>query len=92
MKGSFSLIVHKYYFLFPGCLGNPPFISLHFFLAKRLNFFSLSFLAELGSGRAAEEEGGGRLWALAPEGSVSSSAAWGWTACFMAWLQRWSSS
>lgn len=52
-------------------------ISFHFFLAKRLNFFSLSFLAELGSGRAVEEEGGGRLWALAPEGPDASSAARG---------------
>lgn len=97
IKSSLWLIVHKYYFLFPGCLSNtiapsPCSSSFHFFLAKRPNFFSLSFLAELGSGRAVEEEGAGRLWALAPEGPDASSAASGWTAFSMAWLQRWSSS
>lgn len=66
---------------------------LHFFLTKRLNFFSFSFLAEAGSGGAAdEEEGAGRVWALAPEGPNGSSAAGSWTAFSMAWLQRWSSS
>lgn len=66
---------------------------LHFFLTKRLNFFSFSFLAEAGSGRAAnEEEGAGRVWALAPEGPDASSAAGSWTAFSMAWLQRRSSS
>lgn len=46
---------------------NGRFDLSHFFLAKRPNFFSLSFLLELGSGRAGEEvEGaGGRVWALA---------------------------
>lgn len=86
IKSLLWLIVHKYYPL----ISTP--LSSHFFLAKRLNFFSLSFLAELGSGRAAEEEGAGRVWALAPEDPDASSTARGWTAFSMAWLQRWSSS
>lgn len=66
----------------------PPTHLLHFFLAKRLNFFSLSFL--VGGGSETLEEG--RVWALAPEGPAASSAARGRTAFSMAWLQRWSSS
>lgn len=70
--------------------------SLWLIVHKYYFLFLLSFLPELGSGRAAEEEeeveGAGRLWALAPEGPDASSAARGWTAFSMAWLQRWSSS
>lgn len=41
----------------------------HFFLAKRPNFFSLSFLVELGSGVGGEGvKGAGRVWALASGG------------------------
>lgn len=89
------MIVHNNFFRIPGCLGNAqsPALSVHFFLAKRLNFFSLSFLAALGSGRAAEEVGAGRLWVLAPEGPGAASSAGGpWTACSMARLQLCSSS
>lgn len=95
IKNKWYVIVHNNFFRIPGCLGNAqsPALSVHFFLAKRLNFFSLSFLAALGSGRAAEEVGAGRLWVLAPEGPGAASSAGGpWTACSMARLQLCSSS
>lgn len=46
----------------------------HFFLAKRPNFFSLSFLVELGSGGGGEGvKGAGRVWALASGGPGGSA-------------------
>lgn len=74
-----ALIVHQRRFDLP-----------HFFFAKRPNFFSFSFLLELGSGGAGEEVGGtGRVWALAwAEGCGTASCM----ASCMAWPQRCSSS